>query len=257
MTLIRHATSLVATTLILGAFATGCASNDDADPPAEDGNTASKASALTGPVEEASNNPSGTVDAATLPGLMDAYEDFDLATLGGELPGGLNIDFQAAVAGCVNGDELAGTVDMGCASGGESTGSVSYEIGVEGSTSYVYFEFDELCTTELCVDGEGAVKVSASEEGASSVVAGNLTITRDGQIDELRYGVSVTTGGLGVTSDVVLWHNGQSYVVSLSVGAGGESYVISGDNGEWSCDLAGDPTSLAGSCTNGSDSFSL
>ena len=254
---LAHATSLLATSLLIGFAATGCASEEQDDPAGEDGNTASKASALTTPVEEASDNPSGNVDSTAVSGLMDAYEDFELATLGGELPGGLDIDFESAVAGCATGDEQSGTVDMGCASDGEYTGSVTYEIGVKGSTSFVYFAMSDLCSSELCIDGDGAVKVSTSSEGASSVVAGNLTITRDVQIDELRYGVSVTTDGLGVTSEVVLWHDGQSYVVSVSVGADGTSYEISGSNGAWSCDLAGDATDLAGSCTNGADSFSL
>ena len=253
---LAHVTSLLATSLVLGSFATGCASEEEEDP-GKEGNTASKASALTTPVEEASQSPSGNVDSTTLPGLVDAYEDFELTTLGGELPGGLDIDFESAVAGCASGDELSGTVDMSCATGGEYSGSVSYEIGVEGSTSYVYFAMNDLCSSEVCIDGEGAVKVSASNDGASSVVAGNLTIARDAQVDELRYGVSVTTGGFGVTSEVVLWHNGQSYVVSVSVGAGGTSYEIAGQNGAWSCDLSGDSSSLAGSCSHGADSLPL
>lgn len=257
MTMLRHTASLLTATLVLGSFCAGCATEEDDDSKGSEGTTASKASALTTPVEQAAASPSGTVDSGTLPGLVDAYDDFELATLGGELPGGLDIDFEAAIASCASGDDANGTVDMTCASDGEYTGSVSYEIGVEGSTSYVYFTMAGLCSDELCIDGEGAVKVAASSDGASSVVAGNLTITRDGSVDELRYGVSVVTGGLGVTTDVVLWHNGQSYVVSTSFGADGASYVVSGANGEWSCDLAGDPTSLAGSCTSGADSFSL
>jgi len=257
MTKLAHTAPLLAASLVLAASLTGCASDPEGEPEGGDGSTASKASALTTPVEQASNDPSGHVDAGTLPGLMAAYDDFELATLDGDLPGGLDIDFEAAIAGCASGDDATGTVDMSCASGGDYTGSIRYEIGVEGSTSYVYVEMSQLCSSDVCIDGQAAVKAGASAEGSTSVVAGDLTITRGATIEELRYGVSVSAGSFGVTSEVVLWHDGQSYVVSTSVGAEGVSYTIQGDNGAWSCDIAGDPTSLAGSCTSGGDSFSL
>jgi hypothetical protein len=252
MTKLRHTATFIATSLLIGAMSTGCNSEEDPEPNNE-GNTTSKASALTGDVEQAAANPSGSVGSGTLPGVMDAYDDFELATVGGELPGGLDIDLESALAGCAGGDASAGEVDLSCATSGESSGTIRYEIGIEGSTTYVYYELLGLCSDDVCIDGEGAVKVSADGGGSQQTVAGNLTIDQGGAIDELRYGISVSASAAGLNTHVVLWHNGDSYVVTTSVGADGASYTVEGANGSWSCDLSGSAEALSGSCSNGAD----
>jgi hypothetical protein len=245
---------LIASTFI----ATGCSSEEEEQQKTQPENTSSKASALTSSVESAANNPSGTVDISTIAGVFDAQADMDLATLGGLGVGAFDIDpLQGADLECVAGGALNGNVDMSCATDGEVTGSISYDIAIEGAVAYVYYSFDQLCipADDLCMTGEGAVEAGADANGSRSIVAGNLTITQAGDVDELRYGVSVFAGAQGVSEEVVLWHNGATYVVTTQIGSGGLSYSVTGANGTWSCDISGAENAWSGSCANGVDNI--
>lgn len=254
MRIMRNAYTLLVTTTLAATMVTGCSSEEETQEPANNENTASKASALTAPVQQAAANPSGSVDQGSIQGVFDAYGDVDLITLGGQLPGDLDLDgLQNASLDCVSGNSMAGSVDMACATGGEATGTLAYEIAVEAQRTYVYHSFDNLCipAEDLCMNGEGAVETGADANGASTVVAGNLTLTQGGVTDELRYGVTVITDASGFREEIVLWHNGASYVVTTQAGAGGVSYSVTGANGNWSCDITGD----SGSCFNGAESI--
>ena len=239
-------------------MATGCGTKEEEDNTTPRESTSSKASALTSPVEEAAANPSGQIDGGNMGGIFEAYADFDLATLDG-MPAGVGLDpFGAPDLGqCASGDALAGSVDLTCLTGGEVTGTVVFEIAVDGANAWVYHQLNDVCipADDLCMDGEGAVEVKSTSTGASTIVAGNLTLTEGGQTDELRYGVTQSVDANGITNQVVLWHNGDSYVVTTSAGAGGVSYAVEGANGSWSCSLEGSIDALSGSCVNGDESI--
>ncbi|MCA9620975.1 MAG: hypothetical protein KC731_18260 [Myxococcales bacterium] len=246
--------TLLATSLLLAAFATGC--NSSEEDPQPEGDSASKASALTSDVREARRSPSGNLDAGSLPDLMGRYDDLETVTLGADLPGGLDLDFTASLGGCLQGSETSGEIDLACADTG-STGILRYDLGTDGGNSWVYFEMENVCTDDVCVTGEGAVTVSASGAGSEQVVAGDFTIDRGGDRHELRYGISLSAGDGGFESSVVLWQDGDSYVVTTSVGGLGVSVQVEGANGTWSCDLSGLDQTTTGSCSNGGETFEI
>lgn len=253
----NHFLTLITSGAIVATMLTGCSAEDESEP--KEQNTSSKAAALTGPVEDASRSPSGNVEPTTIADVIDAHAEMDLVTLGSHLPGGLDFDpFAGADLDCVDGDGSAGSIDMACASGGQASGTLRYEIAVEGTVAFVYHAFDDICVDAegICISGEGAIEAGSDQSGAArTVVAGNLFISGAAGDHELRYGVSVIADAGGVREEVVLWHNGQSYVVSTQVSGAGVSYSVSGANGSWSCDVSGSGDALSGSCLNGADSF--
>jgi hypothetical protein len=211
--------------------------------------TASRAQALTEEVEDAAQNPSGDVDETRVEGLFEAYADLDYAIGASGMPLDLDpLDLEASSECAVdaNGD----TLDVSCTTSGAASGTITVDVVLDGGDIYVHYAYDNLCATDrdLCIRGEGAVEVSSS---GRIVVAGELTITHDGEASTIKYGVTVDG-----SVEVVLWHDGESYVVSTD---GLEGLGVEGANGQWECDLAGElsPTSaeLSGSCSLGDDAF--
>jgi hypothetical protein len=250
MTSRRPLTALFAATLISAAL-TGCshesAPEDRADDRTQENRTGSQASALTSDVEDAANNPSGTVEADAAADVFLAFDDaLACADITDALTDGIDFAFDSSFdASCVVGSDLSGQVDLSCDGGGHS-GSLSYEIGVTEAATYVYYEMNQVCDADSgdCISGHGAVEVKYGGNGVENVVAGEFTITRDGETHEVKYGVTQSVGSAGIQQEVVVWHNGQSFVVSQSIGPDGISYDLNGQNGSYSCDLSG---SLSGS----------
>ena len=154
-------------------------------------------------------------------------------------------------------DMSDGQIDASCTSGGKASGTVSFQIGTDGLTSYVYYELDNVCDDKGCVSGEGAIKVVVGGQtgGIETTVAGDLTITHGDEVHELRYGVSQTIGGAGIDQRVVVWHNGDTWVVRQHIGGDGISYEVDAGNGSWSCEISGTHQSITGSCTGSADSL--
>lgn len=246
MTLLRKTTTLI----LAGALAGGCADDDDEASRKPD-DTGTRAQALTTEVEDATAAPNGELDQASILALFAAFDDWDLCTLGGALPGGLDFDVDQIDPACVQGGDLAASVDLSCASGGAASGSVSYAVSIQGQNVYVHYVFDDVCVNGVCGDGEGAVEVGFDQTTGDShvVVAGDLTLYFQGQWRQLKYGVTLTAGALGAQQDIVLWVDGQSYVIHLSSGSLGSSVAVEAGNGSWSCNLSASEGLYSGSCS--------
>ncbi len=246
----RHIVSLSALTLV-ATVALGCETREPRDAARE--NTGARAEALTGEVEQASAAPSGDVARANLDGLLSAYAEIDYAIGDMGMPCDLDpFAFDGAASCAIDAD--GDTLDVSCTSSGAASGTVSVDVHIAGGDTFVHYAFDNVCAADrdVCVTGEGAVKVSAT---GNVVVAGELTITRDGVSSETKYGVTVSATG---SVDVVVWHDGQSFVVHTDALGGVE---LEGADGAWSCELEGRlddfDVELAGSCSLGADTLDI
>lgn len=218
----------------------GCARHDDE--PAEEP-TGARAQALTDEVERARANPSGAIEAGSIEALLEAHADLELAIGGAGMP--LDLDpFAFDADGACAVDASGASVDVSCASGGSTTGTITVDVQISEGNTYVHYAYDDVCSVEAdtCVSGEGAVEVSSS---GGVIVAGELTVTHAGETSTLKYGVTVA-GGV----EVVLWHDGASYVISTDAVGG---LAVLGANGSWECQLDGEVSAtsadLAGSCS--------
>lgn len=236
--------TIFAASVLALAFAAGCSSEDG---PTRPENTGERAEALTGEVEQARQAPSGEVESTNIEALLTAYGEIDYTIGDAGMPCDLDpFDFEAAGDCSIEGD--GDSLDVSCMSSGAASGTSAVDVHLSGGNTYVHYWFDNVCAADrdLCVTGEGAVKVSATGD---VIVAGELVRTRDGQTDEIKYGVTVTPLSL----EVVLWHNGDSYVVNTTA----DGVDLAGANGSVDCDIAGSLDAfggeLSGSCTGAAD----
>lgn len=226
------------------ALLVGCGEQDE--PRAE--NTGERAEALTEEVEAARSQPSGDVAQGTIAGVLGAYAEIDYAIGDMGMPCDLDPFAFGDAADCSI-DTDGSDVDVSCLSSGTASGTTSVDVHISGGDTFVHYAFDDVCAADrdVCVTGEGAVKVSSSGE---VIVAGELVTTRGGATSAIKYGVTVAPLG-GV--EVVLWHDGESFVVN----AGGAGVDIEGANGGFDCDLVGElddfSAAIEGSCSGAAE----
>lgn len=235
---------------LIATVATGCAEDEESARPQ---NTASRAQALTSEVEENRDAPTGDLSENNAGALFETWDEWELMVDGGMMFGGLATDIDDIDPSCTVGDDEAGTMDVACATGGASSGSVTYDVHIDGGNVFVYYGFDELCVDGVCGTGEGAVKVETGDFGARVTVAGDLQITDDAGTHQLKYGVTTSAGEAGVSNEVVLWLDEESFVVRTSITGDGTSVEVQGGDGSYQCDLTGEGDGYSGSCLGGAD----
>lgn len=245
-----HRPVLVIASTLLASAVVGCADDDRASgelPPA----TASAASAMIAEADAARANPTGTLDRESVQGLVTAFDDWELCVGGGYLPGGLGVDVDDIDMACVDGDELEGTLDLACQTDGDATGSVDFAIERDLLSVRAHFVFDDVCTNGVCGDGEGAVEagIDLTRGSISAKAAGDLTLYFQGEWRELKYGVTTDVGGLGISQDLLLWVDGESFVASTSVTSDGVDLSVDAGDDDWTCDLSVGAEAISGSCS--------
>lgn len=200
-------------------------------------------------VQESLEAPTGTVDATTMKSIATRFESFTKASA---VIGAYNFA-GSAQASCTNGSD----VDLACASQGQLSGSISYEIdemSVKNSevSATVIVEYHEACAGDVCIDGTAIVSVHTSETSTSTSLAVSLDVTEGGASEHLFLGEDASVDQDGARVKVVVFDEEvASYVLEASVEGGAASMSVKGENGEFSCSV-----SEAGGECSGAASFS-
>jgi hypothetical protein len=235
------------TTLVpaFALFAVGC--GDDAS---------DRVSELTAPVAAAIASPSGEVNEITAPRVLDeqaAQNTVNEASAFVPMAGGVSASPQALGGHpCIDGDDESGSYDMGCLSGGQVSGTVEYEMDQEDGTQYFLMDYVDVCVSGSCVNGTMAMQFDGNALGLNynMLVAGELTVTADGQSLTMKYGYKMSMSGGQAVIEYVVWVDGKSYVLSASAGVSGGSMMIRGNNGSFSCSY---DQATGGSCSGDAD----
>ncbi|MCC6525957.1 MAG: hypothetical protein IT373_25145 [Polyangiaceae bacterium] len=227
---------------------------------------ADRARELTDPVREAMAEPTGEVNAASVPAVLGAmHTEGSARTAFSFVPG-----FQAPPSqpqggagglSCIDtdgsGDDATITLDMGCLSQGQVSGQIVYQVEIDDGHVYTYYEYSGVCVASdgLCLEGAGATDIGGHIPFSYDItLAGDLTVaSSDGQSWELDYGYQMSIGTSGTSVRFVVFVGDASYVVDASLSASGTgTLTITGANGSFTCSYAGD--GATGSCS-GSGSF--
>lgn len=199
-------------------------------------------------VQDAISSPSGNVDALSMKNLGALLTKIQATSSIFGVVG-------SAAKGDCGGSASpgSGTLDVACASGGSATGSISYTLSMDVSSSEVStmitVTFDNVCNADMssCVTGEGVMKAEVSQSnGVLTSLAFDATITKDGASSKLFFGeeAGITEGNANVK--IVLFDDKyDSYVFVANVGNGTVSTSVEGGNGSFSCNL----TEEGGSCS--------
>lgn len=234
--------SLFVSVVAISAAASGCSSAPPSDP--ED---------QIEYVQDAISSPSGNVDALSMKSLgallTKVQASSSIFASVGSITGSAECGGLAAPG--------SGTLDVSCATGGTATGSISFTVSADVSSSevstMVTVKFDNVCNADMssCVTGDGVVKAEVSQaNGVLTSLAFDATITKDGASSKLFFGeeASVTTGQANVK--VVLFDEKyDSYVFVASVGEAGINTSVEGGNGKFSCSVTPEGGSCSGDAT--------
>jgi hypothetical protein len=244
----------------LAFFAGGC--SDEEQTPAE------RAQELTAPVRAAISNPSGKLSAGTAPDVFRALANGDAVGGAMAFAGGMGgpqpspQDFGGSACIESGGADDPVTIDLACASGGELTGVIVMRTEVAEGATYMLLEYQSVCSTEaaVCIDGDAGVEMRGQPPSDySMIMAGDFTITEDGESRDFQYGfeMEVSGGGSDITWSWVVFVDGESYVVSMTTSDDGTTgtWSVRGANGTWECSYT--DGGAAGTCTDGEgDTFS-
>lgn len=247
--------AMAVTGLLLHA-AVGCSGNDE--PPSDDG--VARAQALIAPVEQALDHPTGMVDAESAKAVLFASEaDAAVGAASDLLPASAPAAGPAGVGGseCIVAEGAWATMDLGCMTGGEMTGTIEFAAGSAADATYVYYEYRDVCVLEeqTCLDGEGASEVTGMNGDPSTMItAGSFDVDQQGRHYHVDYGYRVITSGQSVALEYVVFVDGQSFVMSAALDGETGSFAITGANGTFTCSytLEGEH----GECTSPDGSFS-
>ncbi len=237
MTVLRSCGSL----LVASCFALGLTGCEDDSPSA-------RAQEMTGPIKEALKNPSGKMDATSAPkvfqNLMSGNSAGAAASFAVGIPAPQPSPQDAGPYGsCVDGTGEEGepiTMDLDCMTAGQMKGKIVSTTEVEDDVTYSILEYQGVCDAAetSCVDGTAATEMSGSPPSSFDLImAGDFSVTAAGTTQDFEYGVQMGWNGSAYTYSWVVFVDGQSFVVTLSLdtttGAGG--YTVTGANGSWDC----------------------
>jgi hypothetical protein len=240
------------------AFSLAACSGDEEEEQTPEQAAIADATALTSPVEDNLDNPTGLVSTDTAGAIFAALDSQDAAQVPlGFVPGaGPSASPQQSGYGseCMEINGFSGTIDFGCLGGAGMSGEMTYTAAVDGDDYYIYFVYDHLCVDTVCLDGDGAQKIIYLDPSGSSyesVMAFEMTVTDGSSTFEIDYGFKMVVNGNDISFQYVVWVDGESYVVTWSYDSNGYEATITGSNGSFSCSASIDESSgqISGSCT--------
>jgi hypothetical protein len=212
----------------------------------EDDSPSAKAQEMTAPIKEALKSPTGKMDAASAPKVFQNLTSGSAAGSAASFAVGIPAPAPQGVGpygSCVDGTGEEGepiTMDLGCMTGGLMTGTIVTTTEIEDDVTYSILEYQDVCDSAAtaCVDGTAATEMSGTPPASfEMIMAGDFTVTAGGVTEDFQYGVQMAFDGASYAYSWVVFVDGQSYVVTLSLdsttGAGG--YSVKSANGTWEC----------------------
>ncbi len=241
-----HRTQVVVVSSVLASLAclAGCSSSGEPTDPHDQ--LAAVKSALAA--------PSGTVDATSMRDVSKLYASMTDASA---VLGSISVIGSQKAQACLQGSHSSGAYDLACATSGQLSGQLSFEVdgavsAGQAQATYVA-KFENACSGSTCVTGSVIVEATVAQSSVDTTVAFSADVTKNGQKTHLYFGEQATVSNGSATAKVVVFDgHDDSYVVDASVGAAGASYSVSGANGAFQCSLS----AAGGGQCSGSASFS-